>query len=95
MDVHGIILQALGIAGRALLEEHPEDWKERLYELEKIDWSRSNKLWEGRVINSGRITASNKNVTLVSIIIKKALDLSLGKVEQDLENNHEEKIRVD
>ena len=95
VDVHGIILQALGIAGRALLEEHPEDWKERLGELENIDWSRSNKLWEGRVINSGRITASNKNVTLVSIVIKKVLGLSLGKVDQDLDKDHEEKIRVD
>ena len=84
VDVHGIIIQALGIAGRSLLDENPDYWKERLGELEKIDWSRSNKLWEGRVINSSRITASNKNVTLASILIKKALGLSLGKVEQDL-----------
>ena len=43
VNVHGIVLQALGIAGRALLDEYPDSWKERLDGLEKIDWSRSNK----------------------------------------------------
>ena len=96
VNVHGIVLQALGVAGQTLLDEYPDNWKERLSAIEKIDWSRSNKaLWEGRAINSGRITASNRNITLVTIVIKQALGLHLGKVEQDLEKDFQEKCRAD
>lgn len=93
VDVHGIVLQALGIMGRALIQQHSEDWQTRLIELEKIDWSRSNKFWEGCILNSGRITASTKNVALVSILIKKAVGLSLEKDEIDLEEEWNQEMR--
>jgi DNA sulfur modification protein DndB len=95
VDVHGIVLQALGIAGRALLEQHPESWRERLTELERIDWSRENKLWDGRAINTGRITPSAKNVVLVAIVIKKALGLGLGTAEEGIEKDFQAQIRVE
>ena len=96
VNVHGIVLQALGVAGQTLLDEYPDNWKERLNNIERIDWSRSNKtLWEGRAMHSGRITASNRNITLVSIVIKQAIGLHLGKVEQDLEKDFQEKNRAD
>jgi DNA sulfur modification protein DndB len=96
VNAHGITLLALGVAGRALLDDHPTDWKERLHGLEEIDWSRSNEaLWEGRVMYSGRISASNKNVSLATIVIKRAYKLRLGKVEQDLEKDFEEKSKAD
>ena len=96
VNVHGIVLLALGAAGQTLLDEYPDNWKERLIDIEKIDWSRSNKtLWEGRAIYSGRITASNRNITLVTIVIKQAIGLHLGKVEQDLEKDFQEKNRAD
>lgn len=96
VSAHGITLLALGIAGRALLDDHPNDWKEKLHGLEEIDWSRSNgALWEGRALYSGRISASNKNVSLVTIVVKRALGLRLGKVEQDLEKDFAEKSRDD
>ena len=46
-------------------------------------------------MHSGRITASNRNITLVSIVIKQAIGLHLGKVEQDLEKDFQEKNRAD
>ncbi len=95
IDVHGIVLQALGITGRSLLDQYPEDWKGRLNELEKIDWARENKLWEGRAINTGRITPSAKNVVLVSIVIKKALGISLGTAEEGIEKDFRGQIRAD
>ncbi len=93
VDVHGIMLQALGISGKTLLDEHPHDWRERLSLLEKVDWSRSNGLWAGRIINSGTITASTKNTALVSIAIKKILCLSLSEAEQTLEQDFAEESR--
>ena len=96
VNVHGVVLQALGVAGRALLDEYPDDWKDRMQGLEKIDWSRSNEaLWEGRAMYSGRISASGKNVNLVAIVIKRALRVRLGKIEQDLEKDFKERVKAD
>lgn len=91
INAHGIALQSLGIVGRALLDDYPDDWQKKLEGLEKIDWSRSNKaLWEGRAMYSGRIYASNKNLNLVTIVIKRELKIRLGKVEQDIEKDFKE-----
>jgi DNA sulfur modification protein DndB len=96
VNAHGIALLGLGIAGRALLDDYPDDWRNRLQGLKKIDWARSNKvLWEGRAMYSGKISASSKNVSLVSIVIKHAIGLRLGKVEQDLEKDLIEQSKAD
>jgi DNA sulfur modification protein DndB len=88
VNAHGIALLALGFAGRKLLDEHPYDWRKRLKGLEKIDWSRSNQaLWEGRAMYSGKIFASNKNLTLTTALVKRSLGVRLGKVELDLEKS--------
>ena len=95
VNAHGIALLALGFAGRVLLDEHPNDWKVVLKNLGKINWLRSNEaLWEGRAMYSGRISASNKNIILTTIVVKRALGLRLGKVEHDTEKNLENKTKV-
>ena len=84
---HGIALWALGLAGRALISQHPKEWKTRLETLEQVDWSRSNtRLWEGRAIHTGRINASRNNVILTTIVLKRALGLELTKEDEDLEH---------
>lgn len=87
IHAHGIALQALGIAGAALLAEHPRGWKRKLKALEQIDWSRSNsKLWEGRALINGRVSKAHTNVSLVASHIKQALGLSLGAKEKQFES---------
>lgn len=83
---HGLALLALGIAGKELVQAFPEKWKDNLKGLEKIDWARSNvKLWEGRAMNAGRISAAGNNILLTSFVIKKSLDLELTEDNQALE----------
>ena len=83
---HGIALWAMGLAGRALISQHPQEWKTRLRKLGEIDWSRSNtELWEGRTMHAGRITASRNNVILTTIVLKRALGLALSKEDEDVE----------
>ena len=83
---HGIALWALGLAGRVLISQHPQEWKTGLRKLGEIDWSRSNtELWEGRAMHAGRITASRNNVILTTIVLKRALGLALSKEDEDLE----------
>lgn len=83
---HGIVLQAIGKAGNALLTAYPKDWKKRLSPLGKIDWSRKNtKLWEGRAMNLGVVQKRTNNIILTTNVIKKALGLPLGEDEQKIE----------
>lgn len=83
---HGIALQALAKAGNALIKRHPNDWKDRLAGLKRIDWSRSNaKLWEGRAMVGGRISKASTNVTLTINAVKDVLDLPLEDEESRIE----------
>jgi DNA sulfur modification protein DndB len=87
IHAHGIALQALGKAGNALIKLHPTDWKERLKNLETIDWSKTNaKAWEGRALIGGKVSKVTTNVILTTNIIKKALSLTLDPSEEKVEN---------
>lgn len=82
---HGIVLQALGRLGNALLHGSG-NWKEKLKGLEKIDWRRTNtRLWEGRVMIGGRISKAQNNVILTTNLLKTQLGLELAPDEKKVE----------
>lgn len=86
IHAHTVSLLALGIAGSALLAQHPNDWKTRINRLRDIDWSRRNvTLWEGRAMVRGRMSKAHDSVTLTVNVIKQSLDLSLNSKELELE----------
>ena len=83
---HGISIHAFGRAGHVLMTRFPKTWKSKLKALGELDWARSNiKVWEGRALNSGRISKANQNVTLTTNLIKKTLGLDLTPEEERLE----------
>lgn len=84
---HAIVLQALGVVGRELLQQTDLIWKKKLLALGKINWSRSNAyVWEGRALIGGRVSKTSHNVTLTTSLIKKQLGLELSPEEQRAEN---------
>ncbi len=85
---HGVVLQALGRAGNALLRQSTDgSWKSSLRSLKKIDWSRANtKLWEGRAMVGGRVQKAEQNVTLTTNLIKRFLKIPLSPEEQRVED---------
>lgn len=86
VHAHGIAVHAFGRAGNTLLLTCPKNWKSKLDGLTEIDWSRSNtEIWEGRALNSGRVSKANQNVTLTTNYIKTALGIELTPDEQLLE----------
>ena len=87
---HGIVLKAIGRAGNALLRDKPNEWKQKLGGLKKINWSRSNVgQWEGRAMNGGRVSKAGNNVTLTTNVVKGALELELTPEERRVEEAYE------
>lgn len=87
---HAIALQAFGMVGRELLQVDRKNWKKRLAEIGKIDWSKSNaNIWEGRALIGGRVSKSSNNVALTTTFIKHRLGLKLGPEEKRVEQMFE------
>ena len=74
IHAHGVVLQAMGVAGAQLVADHPSDWQDRLAALQTLDWSRGNTdLWEGCALHQGRISKSQASVAATARVIATAL----------------------
>lgn len=74
------------LAGDGLAEAKTEQWGERLRNLRKIDYSRSNRqLWEGRAMVGGKVSKSHQNLTLTTNVILGALEIELPPENQKAE----------
>jgi len=85
VHAHAVLLQALGIVGQDLLQRKPKSRTTYLRKLQKIDWSRKNKVWEGRAMNQGRISKALVNQMLTANHIKSQLGLKLSPEENEAE----------
>ncbi len=83
---HGVVLQALGRAGNALIKKNPKSWEKKLRAVKKINWARANTdVWEGRTMHAGRLSKATRSVILTSNVVKNELGLALSADEQKLE----------
>lgn len=82
IHAHGVVLHALGIAGGQLLTQEPRRWKSRLKKLEGVDWSRSNREWEGKALVNGRVSKSHQSLLLTAAQLKQILGVSLSVEEK-------------
>lgn len=80
------LLNALGIAGKIIIQESPNDWKTKLRGLKKIDWSRGASEWEGRLIVNGQMQKQLIGIELAANIIIKKCGLSLSPDRQKIED---------
>ena len=74
---HTNLLNALGIVGNVLLHDYPENWKEKLEGLKNINWSRSNPIWEGRLLQKGRMIKTKLGIELAANTILEKCGISL------------------
>jgi DNA sulfur modification protein DndB len=89
IHAHGVAMQAIALAGAALLDQESVGWKKRISKLAKIDWSRTNhKQWEGRAMVGARMNATVNSVTLTANVIKGYLGVKLSKKDLELEKTH-------
>lgn len=84
---HGVFLEAIGIVGHYLYQNHPTDWKVYIKKLSKIDWNRDNKKdWLGRAFGAtGRINKNNQTIQFTANLIKQKLSLPLLESEIEME----------
>jgi len=88
VHVHGILLHALGMLGKELLENYKDEWKTKLRALPKIDWRRSNIVaWEGRAMLGGRLSKVHMNLLLTTNYLKKRLNMKLTIAQATLEKS--------
>jgi DNA sulfur modification protein DndB len=86
-----LALNAFAIAGNLLAADGfadagTEQWEERLRNLGKIDYSRSNRqLWEGRAMVGGKVTKSHQSLALTTNVILEALEIELPPENQKAE----------
>ena len=78
VHAHGVMLQAFGVLGGALLDQRAQNWHDDLIDLQEIEWSRRNsELWDGRVLNGQRINGQKRAVLLGASVLFEKLGLEL------------------
>ncbi|AMG31165.1 DNA sulfur modification protein DndB [Grimontia hollisae] len=84
---HGVGLHAIGLLGKHLLCQEPTTWKDKLKELSKINWRKTNPEWMKRSMNHGKLSKSTTAIQLTANALKIELGLPLTPEEKTLEKS--------
>jgi len=79
---HSVVLRALGSVGADLFRNHPNEWKEKLEELKKVDWRKVNKDWENVCIVANSVVSNRQARLATKAYLKRKLDLVLTEPEK-------------
>jgi len=73
----GQVVMTRGI--QEAIEQHPDDWKEKIRGLKNIDWSRENPEWEGRLLLNGQMVRLAKGIELAANTILQNCGIELSE----------------
>lgn len=79
---HSVVLRALGSVGADLFRNHPSEWKEKLMEINSIDWRKVNKDWENVCIVANSVVSNRQARLATKAYLKRKLDLELTEPEK-------------
>jgi len=79
-------LNAIGIAGKIIIEQNPDSWKVVLKNLKKVDWSRASSDWEKRLILNGQMQKHAAGIDLAANVILQKCGVSLSEDRQKIED---------
>ena len=82
-----ILLKSFAMLGHELLAEH-KNWKPLLKELQRLNWDRTNKLWDERCFSKGRMDHSVFSARLTLNALKQHLQLPLNSEQQKAEDKY-------
>tara|TARA_B100000029_G_scaffold372213_1_gene366353 strand:+ start:95 stop:1198 length:1104 start_codon:yes stop_codon:yes gene_type:complete len=86
VNAHTNLLNALGIFGNILINNYPDDWKNKLGGLKKINWARDNVEWEGRLLQKGRMLKNKLGTELAVNTILEKCGVELSEERMEFEN---------
>lgn len=78
---HAVVLRALGAAGAELMLHDPKNWKNRLFALLEIDWSKKNKDWDNVCIVANSVVSNRQARAATKAYLKRRLGLDLTEAE--------------
>ena len=79
---HSVVLRALGGMGAELMRQFPSDWKSRLVDLTKVNWSKTNRDWENVCMVANSVVSNRQARLATKAYVKRKLGLSLSESEQ-------------
>jgi len=79
------LLSTLGIVGAVLLKKYPNEWKEKLKGLREIGWSRTDKMWDGRLVMEGKMLKTKIGMELAANAILNSLGIPLDEERKKFE----------
>ncbi|MDF4667749.1 DNA sulfur modification protein DndB, partial [Vibrio parahaemolyticus] len=85
IHAHGVGLHAIGVLGKHLLCQEPNNWKQKLQQLANVNWLKTNPEWIKRSMNHGKLSKSTTNIQLTANALKIELGLPLTPEEKALE----------
>lgn len=90
IHAHGVVLDAFGLLGNYIYNNEPTQLKRIIPRLNKINWSRANKIdWLGRAIsNDGTINKTKDSPFLTFIHIKRLIQLPISNQELAFEQKY-------
>ena len=85
VHAHSNLLGTLGIVGAVLLKKYPNEWKEKLKGLRELGWSRTDKMWEGRLVIEGKMQKTKIGMELAANAILTSLGVPLDEEREKIE----------
>lgn len=96
LSTQNIVIQAFGKIGAFLYHNPVDNMEMYLSKLNEINWSRRSNVWKYRAINSkGRIITNKTAVHAIYCLIKEKIGLELSEDEKALNQEYNERIRMD
>ena len=85
VHAHSNLLGTLGIVGAVLLKKYPNEWKEKLKGLRELGWSRTDKMWDGRLVMEGKMLKTKIGMELAANAILTSLGVPLDEERKKIE----------
>jgi DNA sulfur modification protein DndB len=79
---HAVVLWGLGAMGQTLVATFPLVWKERLRDLRKVDWRRTNQEWQGIAMSGTDVINRRQNRMDTASLLKLKMGLKLTPAEE-------------
>ena len=79
---HSVVLRALGGMGAELMRQFQEDWRNRLADLTKVNWSKTNRDWENVCMVANSVISNRQARLATKAYVKRKLSLPLSESEQ-------------